>query len=76
MAISAENDTMLQTNRNVVTPRKKRRKNVILIGIGITVISIVLIAGIILGVSLRNDKTDLDPKKVRQNHRTVQGKLC
>ena len=76
MTISTENDTGLQTNRNVKLPRKKRHKNVILIGIGITMISIVLIGGIVLGVSLRNDKKDLDSKKVRQDHRTVQGRLC
>ena len=66
MATSAENDTSLQTNKD------KKHKNIILIGVGITAISIALIVGVLLGVSLKKVKKDSGPKNVRQDHRSTR----
>ena len=66
MATSAENDTSLQTKKG------KKHKNVILIGIGITAISIALIVGIILGVSFKKVEKDPDSKNVREDHRSTR----
>ena len=71
MAASGEADKRMENNKIVVPKRKERHKKVILIGVGITVISIAIIVGIILGVSM-SEKKDSGRKKIGYNQRTTQ----
>ena len=71
MAASGEADKRMENNKIVVPKRKERHKKVILIGVGITVISIAIIVGIILGVSM-SEKKDSGRKRIGYNQRTTQ----